>query len=103
MRQAIKRRQVNFDEFFLEELYYRQAGQCAITGLPMTMTLGHGKVPTNASIDRINPSRGYEKSNVQLVCFIVNIMKYNMSMEDLVFWCEAIIRGYEGYDVKKAA
>lgn len=46
---------------------------------------------TNVSIDRIDSSIGYERGNVHLVCYVVNMMKHTMAVEELVWWCEQII------------
>jgi hypothetical protein len=54
-----------------------------------------GKLKTNGSIDKINPSLGYTKDNIQFVCNIVNIMKSDMSMEELTYFCKIIINNNE--------
>lgn len=48
---------------------------------------------TNLSIDRIDPSKGYEIGNIQLVCAIVNIMKSTLSISELQWWCKRIVEG----------
>ena len=77
----------------LVALYESQKGLCAITKQPMTFISGKGKIYTNISIDRIDSSKGYELDNVQLVCYIVNIMKNNFSIDELRKWCYNILRG----------
>lgn len=94
LRSFYKRRET-LSVDFLEELYNKQNGLCALTRVPMTYIRGHGKVPTNISIDRIDSCKGYEPDNVQLVCSIVNIMKSNLILEDLVSWCEKIVHTYK--------
>lgn len=76
----------------LEVLWHTQSGKCALTGWDMTMELGHGVVPTNCSIDRINSSFGYEIENVQLVCRVVNIAKNNLSQKDFITMCNSVSR-----------
>jgi hypothetical protein len=56
-------------------LYEQQEGRCALTGIPFDL----GPAPTNKranpyifSIDRIEPSLGYTKSNVRLVIWAIN-------------------------------
>lgn len=69
---------------------------CAITKLPMTCELRKGEnIYTNASVDQKIPSAGYTKDNIQLVCRIVNIMKWNLPQEELYIWCERILNGRE--------
>lgn len=65
---------------------------CALSNVPMTHIQGQGKVPTNVSIDRIDPTKGYERDNVQLVCYWVNIMKGALFEEEFFWWLEQILR-----------
>jgi hypothetical protein len=74
------------------KIFEEQSGCCAISGIEMTYLAGSGRTLTNISIDRIDSSRGYLRGNVQLVCDIVNRMKSNMTQEELLFWCEKILR-----------
>lgn len=75
----------------LVNLWNAQNGKCAISGQPMTHILGSGKHLTNVSIDRIDPSRGYEKDNIRLVCRLCNIMRHTLSDEELFDWCKIIL------------
>jgi hypothetical protein len=68
-----------------------QRGLCALSGITLTFTKGKGHIPTNASIDRIDPAKGYIRGNVQLVACQVNTMKSNLSLPELVRWCQLII------------
>ncbi|NDB81391.1 MAG: hypothetical protein EB127_01390, partial [Alphaproteobacteria bacterium] len=65
------------------------------TGINMTHTILEGKLKTNASIDKINPSLGYTKGNIQFVCNVANMMKSDMSIEDLIYFCKLIINNNE--------
>lgn len=73
------------------ELWDKQNGKCAISGLDMTTIRGKGKMILNASIDRIVPGNDYTISNIQLVCSHVNMMKSDLTEEELLEFCEAII------------
>ena len=75
---------------FLLELWNSQNGSCALSGRQMTYGTGAGHVYTNASLDRIDPLKGYHPGNVQLVCFIVNLMKRDMTTDELISWATAI-------------
>lgn len=77
----------------LLEILNKQNGLCAITKEPLTMILGQGKVLTNMSIDKIDPPKGYVEGNVQLVCYIVNVMKNVLSLDELYVWCKKILDG----------
>lgn len=78
---------------FMLELLDKQDGRCAISGKTLTFIKieGGGRVPTNASIDQIVAGGGYTEYNVQIVCDVVNRMKSDMTMEELMFWSKAIV------------
>lgn len=75
----------------LLSLYKKQRGRCAMTNVKMTHIRGQGIVRTNISIDRIDASGGYTIDNVQLVCHMVNVMKYSNSTTSLLRWCQRIV------------
>ena len=76
---------------YLKELWDKQSGICAISGIPMTFDVNKGRIWTNVSIDQINPRGGYTKDNVQLVCMAVNQMKSDLDIDTLLYFCETII------------
>lgn len=86
-----KKQRKNLPLQYMIDLFYEQNGRCAISGIKLTHITGKGKIQTNISIDKIDPSKGYEIGNVQFVCFIVNIMKHTLNREDLLFWCRVIL------------
>jgi len=81
----------DIDLVYLLQVYDRQEGRCAITGVEMTYLAGKGRVLTNISIDRIDSSRGYVRNNVQLVCDIANRMKQELTHNELKLWCQRIL------------
>jgi hypothetical protein len=89
---AVKRKSTCLSVDQLQEIWTKQNGQCALTGWNMTMTLGQGNINTNASIDRIDSTKGYVEDNVQFVCRAVNVFKSNATEELLYNMCEAIIK-----------
>lgn len=75
----------------LFRMFYEQNGMCAISGIPMTVASEGSKThPHNVSIDRIDSARGYVPGNVHLVCYQVNIMKMEMTVDQLRYWCAHI-------------
>lgn len=74
-------------------LWHAQQGRCAVTGRPMTHIQGRGRLPTNVSVDRIDPTKGYSPDNIQLVCVAVNLMKASLTMAELKDWCRAVLHG----------
>jgi hypothetical protein len=89
---AIKRKSTCLSIDQLQEIWTKQNGKCALTGWDMTMILGQGNINTNASIDRIDSTKGYVEDNVQFVCRVVNVFKSNATEEVLYNMCEAIIK-----------
>jgi hypothetical protein len=83
----------DIDANFLNSLLEAQGGLCAISKVCLTFTKGKGHIPTNASVDRIDPRKGYTKDNVQLVASQVNTMKSNLSLTQLAEWCKQVIQG----------
>jgi DNA-directed RNA polymerase subunit M/transcription elongation factor TFIIS len=81
----------NINQAHLYNLYHKQDGKCALSGLQMTWLTGQGKVDTNISIDRIDPKVGYEPKNIQLVCYRCNIMKHDSSQEYFEKLAEMIV------------
>ena len=76
----------------LMALWESQGGRCAWTGLEMTHVLGAGRQWRNASIDRIDPSKGYEDGNVRLVCVAVNLMRREMNDDEFLAWAKLVVR-----------
>ena len=70
----------------LHEIWYRQEGRCALSGVHLTHHIdGRGVKEFNASVDRINNDIHYEPQNIQLVAYRVNIMRHTLS-EDMFWW-----------------
>ena len=80
---------INKDD--LIALYEKQNHKCALSGIEMTTIKGSGKFPSNASVDRIDPGKDHSLDNIRLVCNHVNMMRSNLSDEDLLYYCKAII------------
>ena len=74
---------------FLEDLYRDQKGLCAYTGEPLELNAGK---PNTLSVDRLDSSQGYTKSNVRLTTWVVNNCKQDLSMEDFLDLCRKVIK-----------
>lgn len=91
-----KKFDITYDD--IDELYKLQNGKCAITQLEMQhdhMTERkegdhHIINQTNMSIDRIDNSVGYVKSNIQLVCAVVNRIKHDMNLFELMYFVTCV-------------
>lgn len=86
---------LDFGKEYLRELWIKQNGKCALSGVDMTTLVFCGRTNTNISVDRINPNLGYIKGNVQLVCMAVNQMKSDLTLDELLFFCKKIIDNNE--------
>lgn len=99
-KQNAKNRDITFAITFqdIDELYLKQDGKCAITGIQMTHDYtkerkeddSHIINKTNMSIDRIHNSKGYTKNNIQLVCAVVNRIKHDMNPFELMFFVTTV-------------
>jgi len=78
----------------IKELYYKQNEKCAISGIQMTTEFipGIGKWSRihNMSVDRIDSKKSYTKNNIQLVCCIINTMKWDLNQYDFINICKNI-------------
>lgn len=69
-----------------------QDNRCALTGKPLTFTMGGMENRrTQASVDRIDSDGNYEIGNIQIVCNIVNVMKSDMTMAEFHRWCGLVL------------
>jgi hypothetical protein len=75
---------------YLLALYEQQGGVCAISSLPMHITLDRSDL--SVSPDRIDNSQGYVEGNIRLVCARVNLMRGTLDDHDFVWWCRAVVR-----------
>jgi hypothetical protein len=74
---------------YLKTLWDNQNGICALTGLEMCLELGVN--PTRqASLDRIDSSKGYIEGNVQYVVVPINLAKGQLSDDMMKEWISDI-------------
>jgi hypothetical protein len=87
----------------LKAQWDRQAGVCPYTGWKLILpecgrgwiwvsrkkTLGI-KDRCQASVDRIDSSKGYEVGNIQFVSVLANLAKRAMNEQDFVAFCQAV-------------
>lgn len=100
-RAAKKNIPFNLTIQYLENLWKKQNGICTISGIEMSHTILEGKLDTNASIDKIDPSLGYVQGNVQFVCNRINMMKSDAPVDGLIYFCKLIIDHNEKRSVSK--
>jgi len=74
------------------DVFLKQERKCAISGLIIYFERNfkkNGKQQT-ASLDRIDSKKGYLSSNIQWVHKTVNVLKWDLKTEELLYWCETI-------------
>lgn len=75
----------------LKEVWEFQGGICPYTGWNLILSVGRQRRNIqNASLDRIDSSKGYTKDNVQFVSVMANYAKNDFSHEDMIRFCLAI-------------
>ncbi len=92
-RISAKRRNIPFKVSVKDmwELFLKQDRKCALSGesLHFSPKQEWGS-KTNASLDRIDSSKGYVKGNVQWVTKNVNIAKQSMTQNEFIRVCELV-------------
>lgn len=81
---------------FLWELFVKQKGKCALTGVDLVLVPKIKNTNANwsiitASVDRIDSDKGYEENNVQWVHKEINRFKNNYSMLDFLSMCSLVV------------
>lgn len=74
----------------LWDMWNKQQGRCALTGIQMTWAKGK-IMPTSISLDRIEPSLGYQVGNVRFICHAVNAFKGGGNDEQVLIMARAIV------------
>jgi hypothetical protein len=62
---------------------------CHYTGMPLTM---EPNSYYTVSLDRVDSSRGYTKDNVVFCCGFINRMKQELTVEQFIMACKAVVR-----------
>lgn len=101
LKQANKRTKYNktrtcdIDLPYLKTLWEEQRGICPLTGwslrLTPTMERSGPALPHNASLDRIDNSKGYVRGNIRFVALIANYARNAFTDEDVVSFAKAVV------------
>ena len=82
------------------DLYEKQGRKCAITGVPIIFSKQNkDNISTTASLDRIDNNKDYIEGNIQWVHKRINIMKGNMSENEFLNICEAVVAKNKKEDI----
>ena len=85
LKHGAKLRNITFD-LTIEDIYNKhqeQFGLCAFTNKQL-------KFGEDASIDRIDSTKGYYYDNIQIVHKVLNMMKKNMDNKEFLSWCRRV-------------
>jgi len=95
-KKAAKKRGKNFDVTieYLWDVYNKQDRKCPYTNINLVISPKNSefRTPENASLDRIDSSKGYIVGNVQWVYKFVNVMKHELSHNEFIEICNLISR-----------
>jgi hypothetical protein len=81
--------QINVDEEYLWQIFLNQNGKCALSD---TQLVFEKRNRNNASLDRIDPEKGYIKGNVQWLTIGVNIAKGEFLTEEYIDICTLVAK-----------
>jgi hypothetical protein len=89
---SAKTRKINFDLTIKQiwDLYLKQNTKCAITNLQLTFPKNALDTNSNASLDRIDSSKGYSIDNVQWVDKRINFMKITLKNDEFIELCKLV-------------
>lgn len=68
---------------------------CPFLNIPLTTFRGRGRQKTNASIDRIDSTKGYIPGNIQIISDLANRMKQDASQQELITFAQGVLRLYD--------
>jgi hypothetical protein len=80
-------------------LWKKQNGKCALTGIDMTYEKNTNikfRNPTNISVDKINPKLGYVLDNIHLTCLWANTGKLIYGVDE---FRNLLLEGYDNIKV----
>lgn len=81
---------------YLKDLWSKQGGACPFTGWLLNLPLSTAGSwedpgsPRNASLDRIDDTKGYVQGNVRFVCVMANYARNTYSDQDLIGFCRDV-------------
>ena len=88
LKHTAKRKKLAFDLDwqFLRGLYEQQLGCCFYTDAELRTERGQGYSKLSLSTDKIIPELGYIKTNVVLVTVRANLIKNDITLEEMQLW-----------------
>lgn len=78
----------------LKDQWDRQNGTCPFTGWSLinipALCVPTPLTPDRASLDRIDPAKGYVVGNIRFIAYIANIARHRFSDDQLIAFCAAV-------------
>lgn len=71
--------------------FEKQNGLCYFTGLPIEIPSSRKTSELKGSLDRLDSKLGYTKSNIVWVRQIINELKWDLTPDELFYWCKLIV------------
>lgn len=92
IKRCAKARKIKFNLTieYLWELFINQERKCALSGEILVFSRNRKINEITASLDRIDSSKGYIKTNVQWVHKDINNMKQGLDESKFIYWCKLI-------------
>ena len=81
-QRCVGRKKCNLDIEDIKNQWDRQNGLCALSGLPMKLRNKNITIFEQASLDRIDSSKPYQKDNIQFVILSLNYAKSTASNDE---------------------
>lgn len=81
---------------YLDALFKKQEGKCALSGLPIIIKPGRKTRETTASLDRIDNNLDYVEGNVQFLHKHINYMKWAHTQDYFIKLCNAVTENNKG-------
>lgn len=86
----------SLDAEFAVRQWSKQGGRCFYTNLPLTTNAERGPngrpLWSQASIDRVDNSKGYTPENCVLCCLKLNEMKSDSTLAEIELLCRAFVK-----------
>jgi hypothetical protein len=98
-RGSAKRKGTVFD-LTLEDIIIPE--RCIYLDCLLTNTSNQGRVQSNASIDRIDSTKGYTKNNIQIISDLANKMKQDATIEQLIQFAIGVLKQHASINIDKA-
>jgi hypothetical protein len=95
IRARAKRMGIDFD---LEYNDLIVPEKCPVFGYILERTVYSEKKNRHLSpsVDRIDPSKGYTKNNIQIISNLANVMKHDATPEQLIMFANWVLKTYKG-------